>query len=660
MISSDPPTPNTDATAAPKDWGVAELAQGGELSHMEGFRHLASETLWLLGELASELSGAQTLDQIQLLLSRKLRWIINFERCTLAIWHHPAASTYELRELSDPQQALQSGSQWLSFGTDWISNVLQSSKPLLGDPTADPWFKPYQSHSTQPGIIEHPRSLLLLPLRTGSRTVGSLNLSARSQDVYPLGIRNLVMLLASQLGGHLGAALHHRQTQIRLTQQSAVADLGQRALEGADLDSLMTMATEAVITGLGIPSAQIWSGMDPQALQVQVVSGWWPLLSSLRLGFSDLTQGPCPPPLTAIGIQSSLGIPFYSADGMTRILTVQDLQPRHFTDEDISFLQLVVQTLDTALLRQQSEHNRLHAERNAQLEAQMKEMQRLERLKDQFLSTVSHELRTPLTSIKLSIQLLQSTALTAQQSRYVEILQQETQREIKLVQDLLVLQDPILECPIRQTLSVSAWLGALTIPFAQRAKLREQHLQLQIPEPPADAALAVVTDPDLLEQVVAELLTNAIKFTPRQGQIEVGYRQVSSDLILWVSNSGPEIPPLERERIFERFYRLPQRDPWAEAGTGLGLSLAQQRIQQLNGTIQVGRKDELTLFEVRIPLQPPSTPTTTAAEPPGLSTTPDQDPDHQHRLVQATEPGSDGWEDSYGWSDLLSESGSQD
>jgi signal transduction histidine kinase len=656
MIS--PPLPPVDDEATATN-------QGRRIFQEEGFRHLASETIWLLGELASELSGAQTLDQIQLLLSRKLRWIINFERCTLAIWHHPAASTYELRELSDPQQALQSGSQWLSFGTDWISNVLQSSKPRLGDPTADPWFEQSlseydPSQSTQPGIIEHAHSILLLPLRTGSRTVGSLNLSARSQDVYPLGIRNLVMLLASQLGGHLGAALHHRQTQIRLTQQSAVADLGQRALAGADLDSLMKIATEAVMTGLGISSAQIWSGIDPQALQVQVVSGWWPLLSSLRLGLSDLTQGPCPPPLTAIGIQSSLGIPFYSADGMTRILTVQDLQPRHFTDEDISFLQLVVQTLDTALLRQQSEHNRLQAERNAQLEAQMKEMQRLERLKDQFLSTVSHELRTPLTSIKLSLQLLQSTALTAQQSRYVEILQQETQREIKLVQDLLVLQDPILECPIRQTLSVSAWLGALTIPFAQRAKLREQHFKLQIPEPPADAALAVVTDPDLLEQVVAELLTNAIKFTPRQGQIEVGYRQVSSDLILWVSNSGHEIPPLERERIFERFYRLPQRDPWAEAGTGLGLSLAQQRIQQLNGTIQVGRKDELTLFEVRIPLQPPSTPTTTAAEPPWLSPTPDQDPDHQHRLVQATEPGSDGWEDSYGWSDLLSESGSQD
>ncbi len=602
---------------------------------------VAPESIWLLGELAGELSRTQTLDEFQMLLSRRLRWVINFERCTLAVWHHPMDPTYELRELTNPHQARVAGSQPLRFGEDLLSNVLQTARPRLGDP------KRGRDWGPEPGLSDRAQSVLMLPLRTGSQTIGSLNFSSSQAHYYPIGIRNVVSLLASQVAGHLGFLLAYRQTRASLAQQSTVAELGQRALAGLDPDQLMQAAAEQVALHLQVRSCQIWAGPDPMALAIQADWGWWPQLQSLTLSLSDLRQGILPPALQAVGIRSGIGIPFHPADEVSRILVVHDTEPRHFDRDDVAFLKAVVHTLDTALLRTQAEAHRLKAERTAQLEAQMREMERLNHLQDQFVSTISHELRTPLASIKLSIQMLQTTPLTPQQARYVHILQQESQREIRLVEDLLVLQDTKPEINLTP-LPLKLWLEALIASFQPQAQHRGQSLHLD----PIDPALSLLTDPDVLGQVLEELLANAIKFTPPTGWIQVRATAVASELVIQVRNAGNRIPDAERERIFERFYRLPQQDPWAAGGTGLGLTLAQRRTQALRGRLQLLPADpdsQTNCFELRIPMDPTAleAPATPADPPPKRSRPVLNLPSPQ---TQSAPTGSDGWED--GWADL--------
>lgn len=630
-----PPAEPTSRAKGSQTSGYGPLPNGSEV---------VPESIWLLGELAGELSRTQTLDEFQMLLSRRLRWVVNFDRCTLAIWYHPLDPTYELRELTHPHQARVAGSQLVRFGEDLLSDVLQTARPRLGDP------KLGQDWGPESGLIDGAQSVLMLPLRTGSQTIGSLNFSSSQAHHYPVGIRKMVSLLASQVAGHLGFLLAHRQTRARLAQQSTVAQLGQRALAGLDLDQLMQAAVAQVALHLQVKSCQIWVGPDPKALTIQAAYGWWPQLQSLPLSLSDLRQGILPSALQALGIRSGIGIPFHPTDGVSRILVVHDPEQRHFDRDDVAFLSAVVHTLDTALLRTQAETQRLKAERTAQLEAQMREIERLNHLQDQFVSTISHELRTPLTSLKLSIQMLRATALTPQQARYVDILQRETQREIRLVEDLLVLQDikpeVLPEVKLTRSLSLKPWLEALTAILQPQAQQRGQSLQLD----PIDPALSLITDADVLGQVLEELLTNAIKFTPPTGWIQIRADVVGSELVIQVYNAGNWIPDAERERIFERFYRLPQQDPWAAGGTGLGLTLAQRRTQILKGRLHLLPADpdsQTNCFELRIPLDPNAIQTPAPHPPPKRSHPQLSLPSTQ---TQAASTGSDGWED--GWADL--------
>jgi signal transduction histidine kinase len=100
------------------------------------------------------------------------------------------------------------------------------------------------------------------------------------------------------------------------------------------------------------------------------------------------------------------------------------------------------------------------------------------------------------------------------------------------------------------------------------------------------------------------LLTNACKYTPTQEKIVVTARAAQARIEVSVNNTGVEIPASERERIFEKFYRIPSTDPWKQGGTGLGLALVQKRVALLGGTIQLESSANQTCFTVSLPLKP--------------------------------------------------------
>ena len=105
-----------------------------------------------------------------------------------------------------------------------------------------------------------------------------------------------------------------------------------------------------------------------------------------------------------------------------------------------------------------------------------------------------------------------------------------------------------------------------------------------------------------LEKVFQELLVNASKYTPAGETITIKATATENTIQLSVVNSGVEIPPAEQQHIFERFYRIPNNDPWQYGGTGLGLYLVKRLIDLIQGQISVISQLQLTQFTIDLPL----------------------------------------------------------
>ncbi|MBW4474923.1 MAG: hypothetical protein KME45_31770 [Stenomitos rutilans HA7619-LM2] len=261
---------------------------------------------------------------------------------------------------------------------------------------------------------------------------------------------------------------------------------------------------------------------------------------------------------------------------------------------------------------------RQHAERQAQLyqasQIQVKELEKLNQLKDDFLSTVSHELRTPISNMKMAIHLLKLSPTEAQRSRYLDILQAECAREAHLIDDLLDLQR--LESSSKSleltTIHLKNWLTTVIEPFRERTQACQQTLQVNLMQDIPD----FISDSACLERVLAELLNNAYKYTPPGEKITVTAQVHACDrpetnastaksgdcILLRVCNSGVEIPAHELPLIFEKFYRIPGSDPWKRGGTGLGLALVQKLVAHLGGSVQAESAPNQTWFTIKLPI----------------------------------------------------------
>ncbi len=243
-------------------------------------------------------------------------------------------------------------------------------------------------------------------------------------------------------------------------------------------------------------------------------------------------------------------------------------------------------------------------ERTAQLQEKMQQLHHLSQVKDDFLSTVSHELRSPIANMTMAIRMLQLGTNQESRDRYLQILQDECARETVLINDLLDLQrlESGVDTVNLQPLELQDWLPRILEPFEERARTRQQTLSIEF----ADNLPILMCDRAKLERIVAELLTNACKYTPPEGKIAVTLcARISAGLVdkvvLTVSNTGIEIPEAQLTRIFEKFYRIPSSDYWMQGGTGLGLALVQKLVEQLGGEIRVESRSMETAFTVELP-----------------------------------------------------------
>jgi signal transduction histidine kinase len=233
------------------------------------------------------------------------------------------------------------------------------------------------------------------------------------------------------------------------------------------------------------------------------------------------------------------------------------------------------------------------------------EQRELDRLKDDFVATVSHELRTPLTSMMGFLEMIregEAGELNDEQQRFLAIVYRSSERLQRLVGDLLFVArldanglqlqfgDAQLDEIVRDAVESS---GAL-------ARSREVSLVAEV-----DSMPPVSGDKERLAQLVGNLISNALKFTPAGGSVVARAFVDGGRAVVEIADTGIGIPPAEQSRLFQRFFRSSTATEQAIPGTGLGLVISRAIAEAHGGTIDVTSvPGEGTTFRVEIPLEP--------------------------------------------------------
>lgn len=263
----------------------------------------------------------------------------------------------------------------------------------------------------------------------------------------------------------------------------------------------------------------------------------------------------------------------------------------------------------------QQQYRKLAAE-NDQL---YREAQRINRMKDDFLATVSHEMRTPLTSILGWAQLLlRSNPQSPSLMHAIKAIERNARAQTQLVEDLLDVSRIItgklrlnLE-PVDLRVVIGAALDAVSPALNAKHIVLQLDLRTDVPPTCGDAAR--------LQQVVWNLVSNAVKFTPEQGRVDVSLRREGAQAVITVKDTGLGIARESVPHLFERFFQADSSNTRAHGGLGLGLSIVRHLVELHGGAVRAesaglgsGAMFEVFLPIASVPVRTPEPPESIAA-----------------------------------------------
>jgi len=215
------------------------------------------------------------------------------------------------------------------------------------------------------------------------------------------------------------------------------------------------------------------------------------------------------------------------------------------------------------------------------------EQEKLDRMRKEFVANVSHELRTPLTTIRSYTETLLEGALDNKDytMNFLNVINSESERMTRLVKDLLQLSKldyDKMEWNMKR-LSILNILRDCVVKMEMAAKQKNQSLSFE-----AIGELCEINgDKDRIEQVIINIISNAIKYTPENGSIKMTAKRLKDNVEIRIADSGIGIPKEDLPRLFERFYRVDKARSRAMGGTGLGLSIAKNIVEAHKGSIRI-------------------------------------------------------------------------
>lgn len=374
--------------------------------------------------------------------------------------------------------------------------------------------------------------------------------------------------------------------------------------------------------------AENWSAQEndvvlPNKFSFQLTNSNWcqkalqqapqPLVVNSEANFPDLGHEFLPEGLNLLKSSALLMMPLMGKTTsesqpvlVLGFLVLQCDRPYHWNTQEIDLINWISVQLGTALIHHQTlnQVQSIVEERTAQLKwsldvqgklsekmrQQIEQLKKLNELKDDFLSSMSHELKTPMTSMKMAIKMLRQNIPDAMREKYLNILEQEWDREYNLIKDLLTLQqvesgklafDP-------QELNLNQIVANLSASFTQKWQ-SDKGLVLETTL--SDSNLHFYSDFDSLHHILNELLLNAAKYSDADSTVHLSattrHTLKGKEVEIAVDNYGVAIEASELPHIFDKFRRGKGVTDRAVPGTGLGLTLVKYLVEHLNGKINV-------------------------------------------------------------------------
>jgi signal transduction histidine kinase len=230
-------------------------------------------------------------------------------------------------------------------------------------------------------------------------------------------------------------------------------------------------------------------------------------------------------------------------------------------------------------------------------------LQEGERLKDEFFALVSHELRTPLTSIigYLELVLDDEDELSDDARRFLEVVERNAKRLLRLVGDMLFVAQ--VEAGRLSLESAEVNLGTIAAESVEAARPAAERAGVTL-SLEATPVKAMAGDRDRFGQMIDNLVSNALKFTPDEGRVDVRLTDAGDHAVVEVSDTGMGIPDEEQKRLFERFFRASSATSRAVPGAGLGLTIVKTIVEAHGGTVGLtSREGEGTTVRVQLPYE---------------------------------------------------------
>ena len=220
-----------------------------------------------------------------------------------------------------------------------------------------------------------------------------------------------------------------------------------------------------------------------------------------------------------------------------------------------------------------------------------------ERLRNELIANAAHELRTPLTNLQGYLEALRDGVVAGDRDAYESLLD-ESDRLVRLSRDLDALAESdaqvVSRAPVELDLAAEIRNAlALAMPAFDRAELA---LEADVPE-----HLRAIADPDRLKQILDNLLSNAIRYTPRGGHVDVTVRRSGGAARVAIANTGDGIPADDLPHVFERFYRVEKSRDRARGGAGIGLAVVKELVERSGGAVGVSSEAGLTTFWFTVP-----------------------------------------------------------
>ena len=233
------------------------------------------------------------------------------------------------------------------------------------------------------------------------------------------------------------------------------------------------------------------------------------------------------------------------------------------------------------------------------------DIRRLENLRREFVANVSHELRTPVTSVLSAAETLREAIVVnpAAAEKFVGIIERNTERLRRLIEDILDLSRiEARELKLkREPIALRPFFEHICALFRDRGDKRGMNLRAA-----AEGELSLLADKRALEQILANLVDNAVKYARERGTISLSAEVGPDTTVITVADDGPGIDHVHLTRLFERFYRVDPGRSREQGGTGLGLSIVKHLAEAMGGSVQVESVvGKGTSFRVELPNREP-------------------------------------------------------